>query len=53
MRDLDAAMAEPGKKGVRFHRVARDGPVRLAFFGDQDGNALYLAEVAGSEGAER
>jgi catechol 2,3-dioxygenase-like lactoylglutathione lyase family enzyme len=33
-------------RGVRFHGpVKDDGPVKLAFFGDPDGNALYLAEA--------
>lgn len=36
-------------RGVHFHGpVVRDseGGVNLAFFGDQDGNALYLCEAA-------
>jgi catechol 2,3-dioxygenase-like lactoylglutathione lyase family enzyme len=33
-------------RGVEFHgSVKEDGPVKLAFFGDPDGNALYLAEA--------
>jgi catechol 2,3-dioxygenase-like lactoylglutathione lyase family enzyme len=33
-------------RGVGFHGpVKEDGPVKIAFFGDPDGNALYLAEV--------
>ena len=34
-------------RGVVFHGPVRaDGPVKRAFFGDPDGNALYLAENA-------
>jgi catechol 2,3-dioxygenase-like lactoylglutathione lyase family enzyme len=33
-------------RGVRFHGpVIDDGQVKLAFFGDPDGNDLYLCEV--------
>ncbi|HUI01131.1 MAG TPA: VOC family protein [Nitrososphaerales archaeon] len=42
--NLDATMAQLKKKGVRFTRVADDGPVKLAFFGDPDGNPLYLSQ---------
>ncbi len=41
---LDGVMAELKKKGVRFLRVSDDTQVRLAFFADPDGNALYLSE---------
>jgi catechol 2,3-dioxygenase-like lactoylglutathione lyase family enzyme len=36
-------------RGVKFHgAIKADGPVKLAFFADPDGNPLYLAEsVAG------
>ena len=44
--DLDAEMARLKAKGVVFQgNVAEDGPVRLAFFGDPDGNPIYLTQV--------
>ena len=43
---MDAEIETLKKKGVTFspHRVD-EGPVRLAFFSDPDGNPLYLCEV--------
>jgi len=41
---LEKAVAELKKKGVKFTKVTDDGPVRLAFFVDPDGNPLYLSE---------
>lgn len=33
-------------RGVQFHGLVREeGAVKLAFFGDPDGNALYLVEA--------
>jgi len=44
--DLDATISEFKEKRVVFHgKVVEDGPVRLAFFGDPDGNAFYLTQV--------
>ena len=44
--DLDSALQDLKSKGVTFHgSVFEDGPVRLAFFGDPDGNALYLSQM--------
>ena len=42
--DLDTAMADLKSKGVQFSRTADDNQVRLAFFGDPDGNPLYLSQ---------
>jgi len=41
---LDKTIKGLKAKGVKFPRVTDDGPVRLAFFGDPDGNPLYLSE---------
>jgi predicted enzyme related to lactoylglutathione lyase len=44
--DLDATVAQFKENGVVFNgKVVEDGPVRLAFFGDPDGNAFYLTQV--------
>jgi catechol 2,3-dioxygenase-like lactoylglutathione lyase family enzyme len=44
--NLDATVTELKAKGVEFQgSVMDDGPVRLAFFGDPDGNSLYLTQV--------
>ncbi|HKQ47727.1 MAG TPA: VOC family protein [Phycisphaerae bacterium] len=44
-RPLDQAVAELTKRGVAFRGpVVNDPPVQLAFFGDPDGNELYLVE---------
>jgi catechol 2,3-dioxygenase-like lactoylglutathione lyase family enzyme len=43
--DIDEAMASLKSKGVTFGRVSNDGPVKLAFFKDPDGNPLYLAQT--------
>ena len=44
--DLDSEMAKLKEKGVTFKgKVVEDGPVRLAFFGDPDGNPIYLTQM--------
>jgi catechol 2,3-dioxygenase-like lactoylglutathione lyase family enzyme len=44
--DLDSEVTRLKEKGVVFlGNVVDDGPVRLAFFGDQDGNPMYLTQV--------
>jgi catechol 2,3-dioxygenase-like lactoylglutathione lyase family enzyme len=44
--DLDSEVIRFKQKGVTFHgNVLDDGPLRLAFFGDQDGNPFYLAQM--------
>ncbi len=43
---LDGVVARLKSRGVSFHGpILNDDPVRLAFFGDPDGNALYLCET--------
>jgi catechol 2,3-dioxygenase-like lactoylglutathione lyase family enzyme len=43
---LENAVADLQAKGVVFRTpILDDGPVRLAYFGDPDGNDLYLIEV--------
>jgi catechol 2,3-dioxygenase-like lactoylglutathione lyase family enzyme len=43
---LDKVVATLKSRGVKFHGpIVDDDPVRLAFFGDPDGNALYLCET--------
>jgi len=43
---LDEVVAKLKSRGVQFHGpILNDDPVRLAFFGDPDGNALYLCET--------
>jgi predicted enzyme related to lactoylglutathione lyase len=43
---LETAMATLRERGVRFEGPVVDNPeVKLAFFGDTDGNTLYLCEV--------
>ncbi len=48
--DLNQPIAEVvevlANRGIAFHGpIVDNGPVKLAFFGDPDGNALYLAEM--------
>lgn len=44
---LDAAYATLKERGVQFHGPVQDtGHIRLATFGDPDGNPLYLQEAA-------
>ena len=43
--DIDSEMTKPKGKGVSFSRVSNDGPVKLAFFKDPDGNPLYLSQT--------
>lgn len=43
---LEDVVADLTGKGVKFRGpIVDDGAVRLAFFGDPDGNELYLCEV--------
>src|ERR1700730_9100806 len=43
VNNLDVSVTELKSKGVEFHgTLVDDGPVRLAFFSDPDGNSLYL-----------
>jgi catechol 2,3-dioxygenase-like lactoylglutathione lyase family enzyme len=43
---IDEVVDVLANRGVVFHGpVRKDGPVRLAFFADPDGNALYLFEL--------
>lgn len=45
-RPIDEVVAALAKHGVKFDGpVVDDGSVKLAFFGDPDGNTLYLCEV--------
>jgi len=47
---LETEMEQLKKKGVTFSpRLVDEGPVRLAFFSDPDGNPLYLCEVKEDE----
>ena len=43
--DIESAMTKLKGKGVSFSRVSNDGPVKLAFFKDPDGNPLYLSQA--------
>ena len=46
VEDLDAEISKLKEKGVSFQgSVIDDGPVRLVFFGDQDGNRFYLTQI--------
>ena len=46
VRKLETEMVRLKKKGVRFApKIMDEGPVRLAFFNDPDGNPLHLCEV--------
>ncbi len=43
---IERAMSTLAQRGVRFRGpVVDNDPVKLAFFGDPDGNPLYLCEV--------
>jgi catechol 2,3-dioxygenase-like lactoylglutathione lyase family enzyme len=45
-KSLDDVVSDLTSRGVVFRGpIVDDGQVRLAFFGDPDGNDLYLAEV--------
>ena len=45
-RPIDEVVATLRERGVIFHGpVINDDSVKLAFFGDPDGNALYLCEL--------
>ena len=42
---LETAMATLRDRGIKFApHISEDGPVRLAFFSDSEGNALYLCQ---------
>ena len=43
--NLDQAMSVLAGRGVTFGQLRNDGPVRLAFFKDPDGNPLYLSQM--------
>jgi len=44
--DLDSVVSNLKGQGVEFRgNVIDDGPVKLAFFGDPDGNSLYLTQM--------
>ena len=45
---IDEAVSTLSSRGVRFTGpvINDDGMLSLAFFGDPDGNPLYLAEMA-------
>jgi catechol 2,3-dioxygenase-like lactoylglutathione lyase family enzyme len=45
VEDVDDAMKSLKGKGVAFGRVSNDGPVKLAFFTDPDGNPMYLSQT--------
>jgi catechol 2,3-dioxygenase-like lactoylglutathione lyase family enzyme len=46
IEDIEAVRTQLEKHGVIFHGpTVEDEHVRLAFFADPDGNALYLAQV--------
>jgi len=46
---LDRVVAALSERGVAFRGPVRDDTqVRLAFFGDPDGNELYLTEATGA-----
>lgn len=50
-RPIDEVMAALESKGVTFRGPVQEnaeGGIRLAFFGDPDGNDLYLCEVTQS-----
>lgn len=54
--DIGTVRAQLEKRGVRFDGpTVEDEHVRLAFFSDPDGNALYLAQVlhVGAHGGPR
>ncbi len=45
---IEKVVAELKKSGVVFEgNIKDDDPVKLAFFGDPDGNELYLCEYKG------
>jgi catechol 2,3-dioxygenase-like lactoylglutathione lyase family enzyme len=49
---LEEVIAELENRGVQFRgpiQGQQDLPIRLAFFGDPDGNALYLCELGEGE----
>lgn len=47
VENLDRAVEELQGKGAWFRgRISEDGPLRIAFFADPDGNPLYIPEMA-------
>ncbi|MHC4579517.1 MAG: VOC family protein [Planctomycetota bacterium] len=44
--EIAAAMERLQERGIRFGQVVEDGPVKLAFLGDPDGNPLYLCQTS-------
>lgn len=44
--DLESAMSALKKKGVKFWGTSEGEHVRNAWFGDPDGNPIYLCEVS-------
>jgi len=44
--DLAGAIDDLAGKGVAFGQVVEDGPIKLAYFSDPDGNPLYLCQVS-------
>lgn len=44
--DIHGSIDELKGKGIAFGQVIEDGPVKLAYFGDPDGNPLYLCQVS-------
>jgi catechol 2,3-dioxygenase-like lactoylglutathione lyase family enzyme len=41
---IDDVVKDLRSRGVKFAGpVTQDGPIKLAYFGDQDGNEMYLA----------
>ncbi|HWN81636.1 MAG TPA: VOC family protein [Candidatus Udaeobacter sp.] len=46
VRSIEPAIAELKQRGIEFRGQVQDNDnVKLAFFGDPDGNPLYLCEV--------
>jgi catechol 2,3-dioxygenase-like lactoylglutathione lyase family enzyme len=49
-RPIEQVVTTLKQRGVTFHGpVVDDDPVKLAFFGDPDGNDLYLCETKNQE----
>jgi catechol 2,3-dioxygenase-like lactoylglutathione lyase family enzyme len=54
VKSIEAAMAELGGRGIAFRGPVQDNDsVKLAFFGDPDGNPLYLCEVKAAPAHQR
>ena len=51
-RPIDDVVDELKRRGVAFRGpIIDDDPVKLAFFGDPDGNDLYLCQYSGPGGS--